>query len=587
MATKARTPQPDDEDGADLPVRRNCATSEVHERLLRTVEGYAEARAEIENRTSRVLDLGAALRTGCTSIPVVVHVVHRNAAENLSDAQIQSQIAILNADYRATNADKASTPAAFQSLIGDARITFKLATTDPSGNPTDGITRTSTSNTSFNSDTDNVKSAASGGADAWPADKYLNMWVCGNLRTSSGQSLLGYAQFPGGPAATDGVVILHSAFGNTGTAAAPFNLGRTATHEVGHWLNLRHIWGDDGTGCAGSDFVADTPNQGGPNYGVPTFPHVSCSNGPNGDLFMNYMDYTDDAAMFMFTVGQVDRMQAALDGPRSSIGVSGPCDGKPIKEFVKDTVKDSIKDGAKDVVKDTVKDHLKDNPKDLSKDGPKDQIKDGPKDFVKDRPKDLIKDKPKDLSKDSPKDQIKDSPKDLVKDRPKDLAKDGTKEHGKDLMKDFPKDPVKDPNKDGVKDNPKDFVKDGPKDGIKDRPKDLTKDLADDLPKRLRDPIKEISTDVPGPIDPGPVINPQLGGYAGGTPFVLGGRGDEDYYGSAAEPEADPLVGLVQQLGGLLAAYSAAASAGQLAPVEAARWQQLAGIYAQLVALLS
>ena len=142
-----------------------------------------------------------------------------------------------------------------------------------------------------------------------------------------GGGLLGYAQFPGGPAATDGVVILHSGFGTSGTAAAPFNLGRTATHEIGHWLNLRHIWGDDGTGCSGSDFVADTPNQGGPNYGTPTFPKVSCGNAPNGDMFMNYMDYVDDAAMVMFTAGQVTRMQASLDGLRSSIGTTIPCGG--------------------------------------------------------------------------------------------------------------------------------------------------------------------------------------------------------------------------------------------------------------------
>ena len=128
--------------------------------------------------------------------------------------------------------------------------------------------------------------------DAWPSAQYLNLWVC-----PLAGGLLGYAQFPGGPAATDGVVILHSAFGINGTAAAPFNLGRTATHEIGHWLNLNHIWGDDGTGCSGTDNVADTPNQGGPNYGAPTFPHLSCSNGPNGDLFVNYMDYVDDRAI--------------------------------------------------------------------------------------------------------------------------------------------------------------------------------------------------------------------------------------------------------------------------------------------------
>jgi hypothetical protein len=117
------------------------------------------------------------------------------------------------------------------------------------------------------------------------------------------------------------VVILQSAFGTKGTAAAPFNLCRTATHEIGHWLNLNHIWGDDGTGCAGTDNVADTPNQAGYNVGAPTFPKVSCSNGPNGDMFMNYMDYVDDRAMVMFTAGQCARMQACLDGVRNAIGV--------------------------------------------------------------------------------------------------------------------------------------------------------------------------------------------------------------------------------------------------------------------------
>jgi hypothetical protein len=197
------------------------------------------------------------------------------------------------------------------------------------------------------------------------------------------------------------VVILHSAFGTSGTAAAPFNLGRTASHEIGHWLNLRHIWGDDGTGCAGSDFVADTPNAGGPNFGTPTFPNVSCNNGPNGDLFMNYMDYVDDVAMFMFTVGQVDRMQAALDGPRSSIGVTGPCDGKPPKDLPKEFPKDF--------------------PKEFPKEFPKDFPKEFPKDFPKDPPKDFPKDPPKDFIKEP----IKETPKDLGFDPPKPPAGDG------------------------------------------------------------------------------------------------------------------------------------------------------------------
>jgi hypothetical protein len=311
---------------SSTPTRRSCGTSEVNERLLRTVPGYAEARAEIENFTLQAAAAGAPTqRTGCTTIPVVVHVVYRTDEENLSDEQVQSQIDVLNADYRAHNADITQVPDVFTGLVADARVQFALATEGPDGNPTDGITRTKSDATSFVSDTDNVKSAATGGADPWPSAAYLNLWVCGDLVSAQGAALLGYAQFPGGPAATDGVVIVNTGFGTTGTAAAPFDKGRTATHEIGHWLNLRHIWGDDGTGCAGSDFVDDTPNQGGPNYGTPAFPHVSCSNGPNGDLFMNYMDYVDDAAMFMFTSGQVARMQAALDGPRVGTGTDGPC----------------------------------------------------------------------------------------------------------------------------------------------------------------------------------------------------------------------------------------------------------------------
>ena len=349
---------------------------QVHERLLRTVQGYREARDASENHALRAMMWPQAGRTGCTMIPVVVHVVYKTAAQNISAKQIKSQIDVLNADFRKKNADVSAVPAAFSPLAADARIQFELATTDPSGNPTTGITRTATTANGF-SDDDAVKLSATGGENAWPSDKYLNIWVC---QLNGG--LLGYAQFPGGPVATDGVVILHSAFGTTGTAAAPFNLGRSATHEIGHWLNLRHIWGDDGNGCSGSDFVADTPNQGGANFGTPAFPHVSCGNGPTGDMFMNYMDYVDDAAMMMFTAGQVTRMQAALDSSRSTIGTATPC-GKSL-------------------------------PKELPKDLPKELPKDLPKDWPKDPPKDLPKDPPKDWPKDLPKDPAFDPPKSVL-----------------------------------------------------------------------------------------------------------------------------------------------------------------------------
>jgi hypothetical protein len=365
-----------DSDGP--PVRRCCGTMEVHERLLRTAPGYREARDACENHAWRAALSPMASRTGCTKIPVVVHVVYRTAAQNISNAQIDSQIDVLNDDFRKKNADVSTVPAVFSPLADDARIIFELADTDPDGNPTDGIVRVSTSNSSFSADLDDIKSTSTNGADAWPADKYLNIWVAPRIVDRFGNSLLGYAQFPGGPADTDGVVILHSAFGNTGTAAAPFDLGRTATHEIGHWLNLRHIWGDDGTGCSGSDFVADTPNQGGPNVGKPTFPSVSCSNGPNGDMFMNYMDYVDDDTMVMFSTGQVARMQAALDGPRSTIGTAVSCGPltkpppqetvKPLKEFPKELIKEWIKDIIKDLPKDLPKDPPKELPKELHKD---------------------------------------------------------------------------------------------------------------------------------------------------------------------------------------------------------------------------
>ncbi len=301
---------------ADEAPRRTCGTENVHLRLLASSPEYVANRARSNNHALEYARTrGAFQRTGVTVISVVVHVVYNTPAQNISDAQIKSQIDVLNKDFRKTNSDIAGLPSVFASLVGDARIEFKLAEKDPANNPTNGITRTNTTSTSFGDD-DKVKSATTGGHDAWPRDQYLNIWVC---PLSGG--LLGYAQFPGGPASTDGVVINYTAFGTTGTAAAPFNLGRTATHEIGHFLNLRHIWGDDGSACTGTDLVGDTPNQAGPNYGTPNFPHVTCSNGPNGDLFMNYMDYVDDQAMFMFTAGQLTRMQACLDGDRSTLGV--------------------------------------------------------------------------------------------------------------------------------------------------------------------------------------------------------------------------------------------------------------------------
>jgi Pregnancy-associated plasma protein-A len=285
---------------------------EVHNRLLELHPEYRAALGRLEMATRARIASRTAAPDREVTIPVVVHVVYRTNAQNISDQQVRSEIDALNKDYSATNPDRSTVPPIWSGFVSDSMIRFALAKTDPDGNSTSGITRTRTTLTSFPQD-DSVKSSANGGADAWPSDKYLNLWVC-----ALGGGLLGYAQFPGGPAVTDGVVILNTAFGSMGTAAAPYNLGRTATHEIGHWLNLHHIWGDT-EDCTGTDFVDDTPNAQHPNYGKPIFPHVSCNNGPNGDMFMNYMDYVDDAAMVMFTNGQIARMHATLAGPRSSI----------------------------------------------------------------------------------------------------------------------------------------------------------------------------------------------------------------------------------------------------------------------------
>ncbi|PEV84690.1 zinc metalloprotease [Bacillus thuringiensis] len=304
------------------PTVRRCATIDLHHKLLQESEQYKNARVEIESMTNEYLNSARVQEERpVVKIPVVVHVVWNTEEQNISEEQVHSQIDVLNLDFRAANPDIANVPSVFKDSVSDARVEFFLATKDPNGNQTNGIARTHTTKKSFPYLDDSVKSKNTGGADAWPSDKYLNLWVCPQILDEDGEEILGYAQFPGGLSETDGVVIAYTCFGSTGTATKPYHLGRTATHEVGHWFNLYHIWGDDQRSpntCSGSDKVDDTPNQGKPNYERPTFPHTSCNNGPNGDMFMNFMDYVYDDTMFMFTKGQVDRIDACLAGPRSS-----------------------------------------------------------------------------------------------------------------------------------------------------------------------------------------------------------------------------------------------------------------------------
>ena len=294
--------------------QRQCASMEVLERQLIADPSLAQRLQSIESQT-RQFAANPVARRGTAllgTIPVVVHVLYSNANENISDAQIASQIAVLNEDFRKLNPDVSKTPAAFAGLASDVGLQFVLAKRDPNGNATSGIERKSSTRTTWGTD-DAMKSTSTGGLNAWPASQYLNMWVC-----NIGGGILGYAQFPGGPASTDGVVMGPNYFGRTGTLSAPFNLGRTATHEVGHYLNLSHIWGD--ANC-GNDLVSDTPTQQTSNAGCPSFPRRTCGNTTNGDMFMNYMDYTDDACMFMFSAGQSTRMNALFGsgGSRASL----------------------------------------------------------------------------------------------------------------------------------------------------------------------------------------------------------------------------------------------------------------------------
>ncbi len=294
-----------------IMAQRNCGSMEYLEEQLQN-DPKREAKMEaIERFTRDFIEDSDRVVNGVVTIPVVVHVIYNTSAENISDAQVLSQITVLNEDFRRTNSDADNT----WSQAADSEIEFCMATVDPNGNATNGITRTSTSVSAFSTN-DNMKFSSSGGHDAWPASDYLNVWVCD---ISGG--ILGYAQFPGGPASTDGVVIDYQYMGTIGTATSPFDLGRTGTHEVGHWLNLRHIWGDGG--CGVDDFVADTPTSDGANYGCATG-HVSCG---STDMVENYMDYSDDACMNLFTTGQKSRMRALFDtgGARQSILNSNGC----------------------------------------------------------------------------------------------------------------------------------------------------------------------------------------------------------------------------------------------------------------------
>ncbi|MGQ9862972.1 MAG: CUB domain-containing protein [Bacteroidia bacterium] len=329
---------------------KRCGTGEYYQHKFAEDPSLIEIFRQNEERIRQWIAAHpqAVQRTGnVLTVPVVVHVVYRTTLQNIPNARIDSQLKVLNEDYRRLNADRVNTPAAFAPVAADCEIQFCLANRDPNGRPTTGITRTQTTKRVFPYQGDSVKSFLKGGVDPWPSDQYLNIWVC-NL----GNNLLGYAQFPGDNPATDGVVIHYQAFGrNNPGLYSSYNKGRTTTHEIGHWLNLRHVWGDDqnlSNTCSQDDGVSDTPPQSVATYGCPTFPKTDvCSPTSPGIMFMNYMDYADDRCANLFTQGQKTRMWAAINNFRSSLfsspGCAGPnsgCVGRQTRTAYRDSIAD-------------------------------------------------------------------------------------------------------------------------------------------------------------------------------------------------------------------------------------------------------
>ena len=312
---------------AQTPPQRNCGTLLHHEYLKQTRPNYEAELNQYNQMIDQYIADRAISKTAVVTvtIPVVVHVVYQNATENISDAQAASQVQVLNDDFAKLNADAIKvTQPTFSTVASGAQIRFCLAQRDPLGNATTGVVHYSTTVSTFGTN-DNVKNSATGGATAWDVTKYVNIWVC-----DLGTSLLGYGEFPTGSLSnTWGLVLNYRYTGSGGTAQAPFNLGRTGTHEFGHCFNLFHIWGDDGTACSGSDQCADTPNQAGEHYGCFTAGSIqtdACSPSSPGVMWMNYMDYTDDACMYMFTAGQVARMEAVVNtAPWNVLASSNGC----------------------------------------------------------------------------------------------------------------------------------------------------------------------------------------------------------------------------------------------------------------------
>ncbi len=305
-----------------------CGHDLLLEQALERDPAVADRMAEVEAFTSAWLADDAnlpALTREIITIPVVVHVLWNEISEDISNLQIYSQIGILNEDFRMRNENVGDIPDEFKPLAADVGFEFCLATLTPEGDITDGITRTQTEwpcigdfNTTTESGIPRLFYSILGGQDAWDPRRYLNIWVAPTCN-----AFLGFGFNPGQSVSPqeDGVVVDTDYFGNVCNDGRNHHLGRTTTHEIGHYFNLKHIWGTKG--CEEEDdFVDDTPWQDNFHNGCPPHPSVSCG---SPDMFMNFMDFTDDACISMFTIGQRNRMFAAISGPRAELLNSNRC----------------------------------------------------------------------------------------------------------------------------------------------------------------------------------------------------------------------------------------------------------------------
>jgi hypothetical protein len=275
--------------------------------------------------------------TGPVTIPVVFHIVMTNPA-SVTDAQVMAQLDTLNKDFAGTNGDTIMIPSYFKVLLGKSALQFCLSERTPEGETTSGIIRHTTSTNSFTID-DAVKHASHGGADAWNTNQYFNVWIC---PLSNG--ILGYATFPDdGSPDEQGVVIDYRSL--PGGAYADYNDGKSLTHETGHFFNLYHIWGDDSGACSGTDYVDDTPNQANSTSGCPGgIKTDDCTPSGNGIMYQNYMDYSSDDCLVMFTTKQAQRMEAASTDYRSSLESSNGC--TPVVTYIRDAELSAINEPA-------------------------------------------------------------------------------------------------------------------------------------------------------------------------------------------------------------------------------------------------